>query len=146
MGPASPTNKTIISESYLSDNGHSENQQARSTLNPSASEWKPLRKSKMLFMTFSSGSAPISRFDVASFFTMKYGDCVDHVYINRSGRIGMEFGSIRFKSSIYPVLFLGKLEKKTEYIEGKTVVFWFHFLVGMDFELDPLKRCFFHNL
>ncbi|CAI9770344.1 unnamed protein product [Fraxinus pennsylvanica] len=67
-------------------------------LNPFTRPLEPaLENARTLFMTFSHGF-PLAWFEIRDYFTEMYGNCVQYVYIHRSG----EFGKVVFTTPHMP--------------------------------------------
>ncbi|GMI73871.1 hypothetical protein HRI_001056400 [Hibiscus trionum] len=85
-------------------------------LNPNAKEWSPKtdgapEEDRCLFITFSNGH-PIPEDRVLRFFKLKYGDCLERVYVHLPAPKDIkerniktpQFGKVVFKTSHVPLL------------------------------------------
>ncbi|XVF22809.1 hypothetical protein REPUB_Repub12eG0202900 [Reevesia pubescens] len=99
-------------------------------LNPYAKEWSPVanaapEEDRCLFVTFSNGQ-PITEQEIARFFTHKYGDCLERVYVhwpklkNYRDVITPQFGKVTFKASSIPLTMTNCGKKESKFmVDGK---------------------------
>ncbi|KAE8660702.1 putative Myb-like HTH transcriptional regulator family protein [Hibiscus syriacus] len=101
-------------------------------LDPNAKEWSPKingarEEDRCLFITFSNGH-PIPEHKIMRFFRLKYGDCLERVYVHWPAPQDVEqtkistpqFGKVVFKNSLIPSVLTLCGQKSTKFIvDGK---------------------------
>ncbi|XWS32405.1 hypothetical protein CRYUN_Cryun23aG0156700 [Craigia yunnanensis] len=93
-------------------------------LNPYAKAWSPFihgapEEDRCLFVTFSNGH-PITEREIARFFTRKYGDCLERVYVHYRDIITPQFGKVTFKASFIPLTITNCGKKQSKFmVDGK---------------------------
>ncbi|XP_010544583.1 PREDICTED: uncharacterized protein LOC104817197 [Tarenaya hassleriana] len=101
-----------------------------SNLNPSAPEWRPNgyddnEDLRSLFVTFSNGY-PLNEGQISTFFTRKYGACVERVYVHRTRTVegGRRkkpplFGKVTFKWPFMVQMVMSGEDKVCFRIDGR---------------------------
>ncbi|GMJ01194.1 hypothetical protein HRI_003788600 [Hibiscus trionum] len=101
-------------------------------LDSNAKEWSAKtngapEEDRCLFITFSNGH-PIADHQIRRFFTLKYGDCLERVYVHRPGPkdvketncLTPQFGKVVFKTSWIPLALTQCGRRETKFIvDGK---------------------------
>ncbi|XVE69259.1 hypothetical protein DITRI_Ditri09bG0138000 [Diplodiscus trichospermus] len=98
-------------------------------LNPYAKAWVPTihrapLQDRCLFITFSNGF-PLTEAEITRFFTYKYGDCIEKVYVHwprafYRERTTPKFGKVTFKSSFIPQTITNCGKKQSKFmVNGK---------------------------
>ncbi|CAK9319211.1 unnamed protein product [Citrullus colocynthis] len=96
-------------------------------LNPNAKEWNPVydcapEEDRCLFLTFSNGF-PLNEHQIVTFFTRKYGACIERVYVHYpdGGKQPPLFGKVVFVASSIPAVILEGKEEAKFFIDSKTM-------------------------
>ncbi|GMJ01195.1 hypothetical protein HRI_003788700 [Hibiscus trionum] len=101
-------------------------------LDPNAKEWSAKtdgapEEDRCLFVTFSNGH-PIADHQIRRFFRLKYGDCLDRVYVHMPGPKEVketsittpQFGKVVFKTSCIPMVLTQSGRKEIKFVvDGK---------------------------
>ncbi|ESR58617.1 hypothetical protein CICLE_v10024012mg [Citrus x clementina] len=100
---------------------------ARTRLNPCAKEWNPFKErapeeDRCLFLTFSNGY-PLAENQIVTFFTNKFGPCVEKVYVHSPEPTSVSepplFGKVVFTASYIPAVILCGAKQTKFMVDGK---------------------------
>ncbi|CAI9764590.1 unnamed protein product [Fraxinus pennsylvanica] len=93
-----------------------------SNLNPNAQPFKPPANApeRTLFMKFFPEFPPISRQAIHEYFTGRFGNCIECVYVLK---LNSDLGFIIFSRSLFPYVIMGPLEEVVLFICSRPVLF-----------------------